>query len=66
MLSPLTLAFADDQGMASTLSQGKAIMREKGFSEEQIAATPDEDIRWFTGHELGMEHGHDGGEWSMR
>ena len=44
--------------MASTLSQGKAIMREKGFSEEQIDATPDEGIRWFKGH--------DGGEWSMR
>ena len=62
MLSPLILAFADDQGMASTLSQGKAIMREKGFSEEQIAATPDEDIRWFKGHVLGTEHGSEGGE----
>ena len=37
-------------------------MLESGFSEEQIAATPDEDIRWFKGHVLGTEHGSKGGE----
>ena len=60
--TPFTLAFVGDQGNASTLSQGHALMLESGFSEEQIATTSDKDIRWFKGHVLGTEHGSEGGE----
>ena len=34
------------------------------LTEEEMSSLSNEELRWLTGHVLGIEYGSEGGEWS--